>query len=192
MKKVTYVSLLFLCYSCFDNSNKYKVEDFNQEDLKWFKPFQKENDTVIYVSERMEYDTLIFHKPESESDSTRSFETGYSNTNYLTVPYDITLGSYHKFALSGDGKTRCTQNFANMAKSSSGYDSLEIIFIGTLFNGENLQKIKKLNDSMYLFRGTDANYTGISVDEGINDFIFNTNKGVTEYVDYRKVKWKRK
>lgn len=192
MKSITYISILFLCYSCFDKSDKYKVEDFNQENLKWFKPFKKENDTIIYVSERMEYDTLIFQKPKSDSDSIRSMEVGNSNINYLTLPYDITLGSYHRFALSGDGKTRYTQNFAKMFKSSNNYENLEITFIGTLFNGENLQKIKKLNDSIYLFRGLDANYTGMNVEEGINDFIFNTSKGVTEYTDYRKVKWKRK
>jgi hypothetical protein len=189
---INYFILLTLCCSCLDNSKKYKVDNFDEENLKWYKPFQKENDTVIYVSDKMEFDTLIYHKPKQDSDSTRGFEQGYSNTNYLTVSYDITLGSYHKFALTGDGKTRCTQNFANMAKSSKDFESLEIVFIGTLFNGENLQKIKKLNDSTYLFRGIDANYTGISVEEGIYDFVFNTRKGVIEYTDYRKVKWKRK
>jgi hypothetical protein len=198
-KKILFISLVALLTSCFNNSNRYKVDEFNNENLKWFNPFQKENDTVIYYSESMEYDTLIFHKPVNGADSTRNFEQGYSNTNYLTVRYDITLGSYHRFALSGDGKTRYTQSFANMSKNSAGYGSLEIIFIGTLFNddisggtGNHLQKIIKLNDSIYVFRGVDANYIGINVEKGINDFVFNTNKGVIEYTDYRNIKWKRK
>jgi hypothetical protein len=187
LKGLLYLSVLVVV-SCNDN---YKVEEFDESELIWYKPFNKANDTVIFLSESSELDTIIFHKPKSDSDSTRSYEQGFSNTNYLTVPYDITRGSYHKFTIVRDGDT-CTQNFANMAKSSSGFESLEIVFIGTLFNGENLEKIKKLNDSTYFFRGVDANYNGICVDEGINDFTFNIKKGIIEYTDRRNIRWKRK
>ena len=101
--------ILFVAGSCMENKDKveenYKVEEFSSEDLKWYKPYDS-NQTVIYVSGKNEYDTIIFHKAVSTSDSTRDFEQGFSNTNYLSVPYEFTKDSYHQFAIMGDRITR--------------------------------------------------------------------------------------
>lgn len=186
-KVVLLLSVLTMC-GC---DSYYRVAPFDESDMIWFAPFNVANDTAIFVSQSGELDTIIFHKQESASDSTRSIGQGFSNTNYLTVRYDITRGSYHKFTVVHEGTDTCTQNFASMAKSSSGHESLEIVFIGMLFNGENLDRIRKRNDSTFFFDGADANYNGICVDEGINDFTFNTNRGVIEYTDRRNIKWTR-
>ncbi|MBS3913619.1 MAG: hypothetical protein KG003_03920 [Bacteroidetes bacterium] len=127
---------------------------------------------------------------EATSDSTRSFEQGFSNTNYLTVNYDFTKGSYHQFAMMSDGKTRYDQDFVNASKSSAAYGNLEIGFIGTLFSA-NLKEIQKQNDSTYYFDSNKADYSGMNVEKGILSFTFHTKKGVIEFVDDRNIRWKR-
>lgn len=172
------------------STGTYKVDDFDNEDLKWFKPFKKE-DTVIFMSEKNEFDTIIFQKVVADSDSTRGFSQGYSNSNYLTVPYEFTKGSYHQFAMMSGGTKRYPQDILNLMKSSSDYGSLEIIFLGTIF-GDSLKNIDKINDTLYYFDSDKADYSGMNVEKGINSFTFNTNLGVTEYIDERNIKWKRK
>ncbi len=174
--------------SCFNKSNK--VDDFAIDELIWYKPFTK-TDSVIFISDKGEKDTIIFIAPQSVSDSTRDFEQGFSNTNYLTVVYEFSKGSYHQSAIMGNGKTRYDHWFVNSAKSSSGYGSVEITFIGTFFS-DNLQNIQKVNDTTYFFDSNKADYSGMNVEKGISSFTFNTKLGVTEFVDDRNIKWKRK
>ncbi|MBK7691234.1 MAG: hypothetical protein IPK62_02230 [Bacteroidetes bacterium] len=174
--------------SCFNRT--YRVDDFTTDELIWVKPFTK-TDTAIFISGKGEKDTIIFIAPKSAKDSTRNFEQGFSNTNYLTVKYDFTQGSYHQFAMMGDGKTRYDQSFFNASRSSAGYGSLEIGFIGTLFC-ENIKDIQKVNDTTYFFDSNKADYSGMNVEKGIKNFTFNTRLGVIEFVDDRNIKWRRK
>ena len=107
------------------------------------------------------------------------------------MPYEFTKGSYHQFAMMSGGTKRYPQDILNLMKSSSDYGSLEIIFLGTIF-GDSLKNIDKINDTLYYFDSDKADYSGMNVEKGINSFTFNTNLGVTEYIDERNIKWKRK
>ena len=177
--------MLLALTSCFRN---YEVEDFTEDELIWFKPFLK-TETVIYTSEKGEKDTIIFNSTQIDSESVRSFGRGYYDTKYLTVHYNLTNGSYHKFALMGDGKKRYTHHFANFSKSSS-HSHLEITFIG-LFFGQKQNYLKKLNDSTFFFSSNNADYSGMNVEKGINNFTFDTRSGIVEFTDDRNIKWKR-
>jgi len=185
MRSLLFIILLLGLTSCFRN---YEVEDFSEEELIWFKPFSKTK-TVIYTSEKGEKDTITFNSTEIDSESVRSYERGYYDTKYLTVHYNLTDGSYHKFALMGDGNKRYTHHFANFAKSSS-HSHLEITFIGTFF-GQKRNYLEKVNDSTYFFSGAKADYSGMNVEKGIKNFTFNTKLGVIAFVDDRNIKWKR-
>lgn len=182
------ILLIFILTSCWNKVET--VKEFNIDELIWYKPYDK-TDTVIFVSDKNELDSIIFNKASSESDSTRDFEQGFSNTNYLTVSYTYTKGSYHQPALMGDSKTRYDQNILNMSKSSDGYGDLEIEFIGTIF-GDSIKNIKKVNDSIYFFDSKRADYSEMNVEKGIKDFTFSTKRGITNYTDDRNIKWKRK
>lgn len=172
------------------SNETYQVKDFSADELMWYSPY-KRTQTVVFISEKNESDTIVFHKATSARDSTRDFEQGFSNTKYLTVSYDFSKGSYHQFAGMGDGKTRYDQDFINMYKSSAGYGSLEITFIGTLFN-DSIKNIQKVNDSIYYFDSRRADYSGVDVEKGIKNFTFNTHIGITQYTDDRNIKWYRK
>ena len=157
----------------------------------WFKPFDK-TQTVIFVSEKNELDTIIFQAKEAASTSTRGFEQGFYNTNYLTVSYYFTKGSYHQFAMMSDGKTLYDQDILNVSKSSAGFGFMEIIFIWSIFSDDNLDSIQQINDSTYFFDSQKATYSAMNVEKGIENFTFNTNIGITNYTDDRNVKWERK
>ncbi len=186
--KVLFLILAISLTSCFNQT--YKVDDFTADALVWYKPFTK-TDSVIFISDKGERDTIIFKAPETESDSTRNFEQGYSNTNYLTVVYEFSKGSYHQSAMMSDGKTLYDHWFVNSSKSSTGYGNVEITFIGTFFN-ENINGIQKINDSTYFFDSNKADYSGMNVEKEIKSFTFNSNVGVTEFVDDRNIKWTRR
>ena len=186
--RIFLLSLTLSLIACFNQT--YKTGDFTENILKWYKPFEQ-NQVAIYVSENNESDTILFQSPVSASDSTRNFEQGYSNTDYLTVHYEFSKGSFHQPAIMGDGKTPYDQDFVNAYKSSAGYGNLEISFIGTFFS-DSLSNIQKLNDSTYFFNSDRADYKGMNVKKGINNFTFNTRLGVIAFTDDRNVKWIRK
>jgi len=188
--KMKYLILILIItiISCFNET--YKVDDFSADVLKWYNPYTK-TDTVIFVSEKDDRDTIIFQLPESASDSIRDFEQGFSNINYLTVNYNFTKGSFHQFRKMTDGKTRYKQNLLNAYKFSSGYESFEISFIGTIVS-KNIRKIKKLNDTIYYIDSEKADYSRMNVEKGIKSFKFSTKLGILEYLDDRNTKWKRK
>jgi hypothetical protein len=89
------------------------------------------------------------------------------------------------------GKTRYKDDILNMAKSSTGYGSLEITFIGTIFSDETLSKIQKIDSNSYFFNSEQAEYSGMNVEKGIKNFIFNIEVGIVSYTDDRGVKWRR-
>jgi len=180
---------VFILIGCVDKS--YKVEDFDSQDLKWYEPFEQK-DTVIFVSEKMDIDTIIFGPKIFKSDSTRNYKQGFSNTNYLVVPYSFSPNSYHQFSLMGDGKTRYSGNILRMDKSSNGHSYLEFTFIGMFHNSRTINKVNMNSDSVYHFKSNDAQYKKINVEKGINSFNYDTNIGVVDYIDNRNVYWKRK
>ena len=184
---ITISTIASLLSSCFNQTDK--DETYTLDELVWYKPFTK-TDTIIYTSEKGEKDSIIFKAPYSESDATNGFEQGNSNTDYLTVMYEFTKGSYHQSAKMSDGKKRYDHWFVNSYKSTAGYESVEVTFIGTFFN-EKIKNIEKINDNTYYFDSKKADYYGLNVEKGIKNFTFNTKRGVTEFIDIRNIKWKR-
>jgi len=192
MKALKYLPFAILALqltSCFNGS--YEVEKFSTENLKWFNCFQK-TDTIIFASTLKELDTIIFKKMIANSDSIRSYKQGYYNTNYLSVPYEFTKGSYHQFSKSSDNKTRYKQNILNLSKTSSGIVSFELIFIGVIFNKKSMKTISEIQDGTFLFRADNGTYSKVNVETGLDSFIFEIGRGVTEYIDERNIRWIRK
>ncbi|MCO5947290.1 hypothetical protein [Mucilaginibacter flavidus] len=177
----------FLISSCI------KVKGFTNDELKWFIPYNK-TDTVVFISNKGEIDTVVFLKKVASSDTVRSLERGYYNTNYLTVTYTLTKGSYHQFALMSDRKTRYSQDILNISKTSDGTKTLEITFLGTIFNGKELNNIRQENKNEYYFDSSKATYVGMDEEQGkaIKNFTFDVRFGIVKYVDERNIEWNRK
>jgi|GEM_PF-1169465 len=191
IKTVLYYSVIIIIV--FAISSCIKVKDFTNAELKWFLPYNK-LDTVIFISKKGELDSIIFFKKIASSDTVRSIERGYYNINYLEVPYKLTSGSYHQFALMGYGKTRYDQNVFNISKTSDGITTLEVTFLGTIFNGKELNNIKQQNKYVYYFDSRKATYVGMDEEKGkaINNFTFDVRFGIIKYTDERSVEWERK
>jgi hypothetical protein len=176
--------------SCGDQV--FKVKEFTSEELMWFKPFDRKADTAIFISEKGELDTIIFNKTVIDSSETRNFEQGYYDKKNLTVSYDFTKGSYHQFAKSDDGESRFNQNLCHISRTSStDYSDFEVIFIGIIYNGNELKNIQKIDENTYFFDSKKATYPSINVEKEIKDFTFNTEKGIVFYTDDRGLKWRR-
>lgn len=192
MKKQNYLlSLIILLIAMLFVGCSLTVNDFTDEQLKWFKPFSH-TDTVIFRSANNELDTIIFDKVHLDRDTVRNFlEQGYYSTNYLSVPYKFTKGSYHQFALMGDGKNRYDQALFSLSKSSNGQSEFEIVFIGTIFNGKELQNVVKLSPNLLYFDSKKSTYSGVNVEKWINGFTFDTRIGIIKYTDQRNILWKR-
>jgi hypothetical protein len=167
------------------------VSDFTKEQLKWFKPYSKV-DTVVFISNKSELDTIIFDKVQLSRDTVRNvLELGYYSTTYLSIPYRFTKGSYHQFALMGDGNRRYDQALFSLSKTSNNQSQFEIIFIGTIFNGKELMHIKKLTPETFYFSSKQATYSGINVEKGIKDFTFDSRIGIVKFTDERNIYWER-
>lgn len=169
-----------------------KVRPLNQNESKWFLPYQKA-DTAIFHSQQNETDTIIFEKTKIETDTVKNpIELGYYITRYYTVPYHFSEQSFHQSAKMGYDNKRYDQNLFNLSVTSDGRTEFEITFIGTIFYGKALQRIKKISDKKYYFNSKYANYQGMNVEQGINDFMFDTSKGIIGFTDERNVIWYRK
>jgi hypothetical protein len=188
-RKVLYLSLaiLTLVWLC---GCDYTVKAFTEDELKWFKPYDK-TDIIVFVSEKAEQDSIVFGKTIAHSNSVRNVGQGYYNENHLAVPYEFTKGSYHQSAKMSNGKDLYSHEVVTMSKSSSGNDMMEIEFIGTIFNGKHLKSIRKVDGCTYYFDSSKANYSGMNVEKGIKSFTFDTNVGIVKYVDDRGVIWER-
>ncbi|NOW96443.1 hypothetical protein [Mucilaginibacter sp. SG564] len=173
------------------NSCSLGVKKFTKDQLKWFQPYTK-TDSIVFISEKNEIDTIVFFKTALTRDTVRNFiELGYYSTIYLSVPYLFTPGSYHQSALMGDGKKRYDQNLFNLSQNSKNYIQFEITFIGTIFNGKELNNVDKIAENLYYFDSKKATYSGMNVEKGINDFTFDTRIGILKYTDKRNVQWRR-
>ena len=190
MKQNLWISHLIILIISL-TSCSYKVKEFTTDELKWFKPFDK-TDTIVFISEKNEWDSIIFQKAIATGDTSRSVEVGYYNMNFLTVAYEFSKWSYHQSAMMSDGKKRYEHHFINMSKSSSDDNSIEITFIGTIFSDKTLKNIQQIDSSNYFFESEKGDYSGMNVEKGIKDFSFNTNVGIVSYTDNRSIKWKRR
>ncbi len=169
-----------------------KVKTFSSEDLKWFGPYNK-TETVIFISEFEEIDSIIFHKTDTTKYSIRNIEQGYYDRTTFSVAYEFTKGSYHQFAkMSGDTKRYDQDLFRISNSSSSEFTDKELIFIGIVFSGDEITNIEQLDSSTYFFERNKATYPEINVEKGINNFTFDTQIGIIKYTDKRNVNWTRK
>ena len=169
-----------------------KVKTFSSEDLKWFGPYNK-TETVIFISEFKEIDSIIFHKTDTTKYSIRNIEQGYYDRTTFSVAYEFTKGSYHQFAkMSGDTKRYDQDLFRISNSSSSEFTDKELIFIGIVFSGDEITNIEQLDSSTYFFERNKATYPEINVEKGINNFTFDTQIGIIKYTDKRNVNWTRK
>ncbi len=168
-----------------------KVKEFTPEDLKWFKSYHK-TDTVLFQSDAGEFDTIIFHKTDTTKFSVRDVEQGFYDRMTLSVAYEFTKGSYHQFGTMSGGTKKYDQDIFRISNSSlSDFTDSEIIFIGIIFSGSELNNIKQLDNKTYFFDRNKATYPEINVEKGINNFTFDTEKGITKYTDNRNVNWTR-
>ena len=95
--------LLFLSITILliTNSCVYYVGDFTNEELKWVKPFNN-NQTIIFISEKDEIDTIVFKKYKRSKETVNHLERGFYTTNHLEIPYEFTKKSYHQFYFDGN------------------------------------------------------------------------------------------
>jgi hypothetical protein len=179
---------LTLLQSCFVGN----VKTFTSDDLKWFEPFNK-SETIVFESDNGEMDTIIFHKIDTTNYSVRDIEQGFYDRITLSVAYEFTKGSYHQFAKMSDDSVLFDHDLINISNSSSSdFTAKEFTFIGIIFNGKEINNIKQLDNSTYFFDRSKATYSEIDVEEGINNFTFEIQKGIIKYTDKRNVNWKRK
>jgi hypothetical protein len=96
--------------------------------------------------------------------------------------------------LMGNGQGRYDQNFLSLSKTSNEIRTLEITFLGTIFNGKELNNIIQINKDVYYFDSSKATYVGMDEEQGkaIKDFTFDIKIGITKYTDERNVEWKIK
>ncbi len=180
---------LFILLLLITNSCMYSVDDFTKEELKWTKPFNK-NQTIIFTSEKGEVDTIIYKQVILSNETVNDLERGFYKSNYLSIPYEFTKGSYHQFDFDGTSATE--QDFVSIEKSSAGFGSMEISFIGLLFNEDEIEKAKKINTNTYQFDSLNATAKWVNIKKGIKSFTFNTDIGILSYIDERDIKWIKK
>ena len=144
-RKVTifFVSIItcLISHSCYVG----KVKEFSSNDLKWFFPY-KNTDTLIFSSERNEFDTINFFKTDTNESSTRDFQSGYYDTRWMEVTYKLTTGSYHKFVKLNEGEE--SERLVLIENTSSRKNTFtEICFLGIIFSGQELQnKVTIVNE----------------------------------------------
>ena len=185
-KKLFFLSITLLLIT---NGCMYNVDNFTDEEVKWTKPFNK-NQTIIFTSEKGEFDTIIFKEVVMSNETVNDLERGFYKSNYLNVPYKFTKGSYHQFDF--DGNTASEQDLISIQKSSAGFGGMEISFIGLLFNEDEIKKAKKIDTNTYQFDNSNSTAKWVNVKKGIKKFTFNTDIGIVNYIDERDVKWKKK
>ena len=66
----------------------YNVDNFTDEEVKWTKPFNK-NQTIIFTSEKGEFDTIIFKEVVMSNETVNDLERGFYKSNYLNVPMSL-------------------------------------------------------------------------------------------------------
>ena len=186
LKTLFFINLIVLLIT---SSCIYNVDDFSEEQLKWTKSFNEKHES-IFISEKGEIDTIIFNNILKSKETVNNIERGFYKSNYLDVPYKFTKGSYHQF--NSDDSSTSEQDLVSITKSSAGFGSMEITFIGLLFDEDQIQKAKEIDYKSYQFESSNATSKWVNVKKGIKNFTFNLESGILNYTDERNIKWTRK
>jgi hypothetical protein len=165
----------------------YSVKEFTEEELKWTKPFDK-SETIVFVSDKNEFDTIVFKKSTLSDETVNDLERGFYKSNYLVVPYEFSKGSFHQFDF--DGNTPSEQYLITIEKSSAGFGGLGINFFGLLVDQDDIKNASKMDTKTYRFNK--ENLSRFNTANDISYFTFNTDIGIVNYTDGRNVKWARK
>jgi hypothetical protein len=166
---------IFFMNSCIRNSS------FNKEELKFVKPYLKEN-TVIFQSPQGYMDTIVFSNSVIDTVELRNLSQGYYNENILRVTYKITSKSFHK--LFEQSLSNELIDFISFSKAKNSHSSKEIYFLGLLFNEDYLDGIINENTGeIIVFKSDKAKYTGLNINKGIKSFKFSFTKGIESFID---------
>ena len=189
IKFLFFFFLIMMFQSCFLIKNR----DFDAEDLKWLKPFS-EDKTVIYHSEKNEFDTIFYSKYKDYHASVRDIERGFYDENSFSIRYKLSKGSYHQFADVGDLRESGAVflSIANSSLYQRNHADLIIYFLGIRYDDDSIKNISKIDEKILYFDVKKATYPEINISEGISNFTYNLDSGVVEFLDNRNVKWKRK
>jgi hypothetical protein len=159
--------------------------------MRFTKPFKKDQ-IVIYKNTLGEVDSIKFFKWELDTIKYRNFSQGFYNENILRVKYQLLNHSYHKINYgAGLSNYELVDNYFSFMKSRNGHSDKTIDFLGLAFDRTYINKIIATSDSSVVFDKNHAEYTGLNINEGINNFKFNFKKGIISFVDNRNVKWTR-
>lgn len=164
------------------------IGHFTKQDFMVIKPF-KEKDTIFYVSEKGQKDTIIFYPAEVDSVEVRSFELGYYDAYVMGVKYELTNGSYHsaKYITNGDTLySTIPEQFYSVNISTKEYSGRQLSFLNLVFNEAYLSRISLNTISIVTFKG-DGRGNG----RGVNSFKFSPQIGVISYIDTTGVEWVR-
>jgi hypothetical protein len=161
---------------------------FSKEELRLFEPFSKP-DTIIFKSDIGQFDTIIFSRVITDTIRFRNIEQGFYDNDILRVGYKITEGSYHKFLINS--VTNEPEYFISFSKTKRSYSNKEICFLGLLFNESYLNQITANKESQIVFEESEAQKTGVNINQGIKSFVFDFGKGVVYFIDKNNIKWSR-
>jgi hypothetical protein len=174
--------MIQLFASCGGNAS------FTSEEMRFVKPF-KNDSVVVYKSAEGQTDTVRFLKLKIDTIKYRNIEQGFYNENALTVGYEITNNSLHKITVQSIDKE--PEHFLLFLKAKNSHSSKEISFLGLVFNENYINKILNTKDSPIVFSRENAQYKGVNINEGINSFKFDFNKGVVSFIDKNNIEWLR-
>lgn len=181
-KRWFYLLVCLFISSAF--SSCLNTPSFTKEELKFANPFSKA-DTGVYKSSKGQTDTIIYHAAIKDVLKIRSGERGFYNENRLIVYYELSNGSYHKFTVhSSNGEHKHLISFYKN-------DSKEICFLGLIFNDQYIDSICNNPGSTISFIINNAQYSGMNINEGINSFQFDFNKGIVSFKDKYNSLWLR-
>jgi hypothetical protein len=163
---------------------------FSTQELKFTKPFAFD-DTIIYKSNYTEYDTIIFYKVLYQVNHTRNLEQGFYDNYSYNVDYRLTMGSYHKIINPNEIAARTTLYGIRKSSDSPTSNGQEFCFLGLIFDDKYLDNIMLDTNSITIFDESKAQYKGMNINEGINSFTFEKEKGIVSFIDKKNNKWFR-
>lgn len=174
---------LFCCFSaCMENVK------FSEDEVRFTKPFLKTG-TVIYQSSTGLIDTIMFYQAMNDTVKVRNIEQGFYNNSRLSVSYELTSNSYHKFTVKSVNKE--PEKFIQFNKAKDSHHSKEISFLGLVFGKAYLEKMDVRNKNEIAFSMENATYNEVNINEGIKSFVFDFDKGIISFIDIQNNKWEK-
>jgi hypothetical protein len=161
---------------------------FTNNELKWFRPYEK-IDTSIFISEQEHLaDTIIFFGTDTTIVKLRNLEQGFRNEKTFKITYLLTDNSYHKLIFLTGKKE--PENFISVTDNDNWTKPLmEITFLGSIYDNSFLDKRKNDTTGIVHFDKASANYRGVNVAEGIESFDFDFKKGIIGFMDKFNRRW---